>query len=91
LNGVEELRLCSFFAGHELNVIHQQNVNAPVPFPEIENPVIADGVDHLVHEPFGRDVSQFQAAIMLQHVLTDGMHQVRLSETNTSVNEQRVV
>ena len=53
--------------------------------------IVADGVDHLVHESLGRDVGQLQIAIVLQHVLPDRVHQVGLAETDAAVDEQRVV
>ena len=53
--------------------------------------VVADGVDHLVHEPLGRDVGELQVAIVLQHVLPDRVHQVRLAQPHAAVDEQRVV
>ena len=58
---------------------------------EIDHAVVADRVDHLVHEPLGRDVGQLQVAIVLQHVVPDRVHQVRLAETHAAVDEQRVV
>src|SRR4030095_1836995 len=80
-----------FLAGHELNIVHEQNVNRSVSLTKIENAVITNGVDHLVHEPLGRDVSQFERAIVLEHELSDGMHQMRLAKTDTAVDEERVV
>ena len=53
--------------------------------------IVADGVDHLVHESLGRDVGELQVAIVPQHVMTDRVHQVRLAETDAAVDEQRVV
>src|SRR4029453_16487893 len=78
---VKELRLRPFLAGHELNVVHEQNVNRSVSLTKIENAVITNGVDHLVHEPLGRNVSQFERAIVLEPNLSDGRHRGGLSTT----------
>src|SRR6185295_11481663 len=82
---VEELSLRAFLAGDKLNVVNEQYVDAAIPLAEIKNAVIAHGVDHLVHEPLGRDVSEFQIAIVLEHELTDRMHEMRLAQTHSAV------
>ena len=88
---VEELGLRALFAGEELNVVDQQHVDGAIALAEIEDAIVADGVDHLVHESLGRDVGQFQIAIVLKHVVPDRVHQVRLAQPDTAVDEQRVV
>ena len=60
VEGVEELGLRAFLAGDELDVVHQQHVDAAIALAEVEDAVVADRVDHLVHEPLGRDVGQLQ-------------------------------
>ena len=57
---VEELGLRAFLAGEELDVVDQQHVDAAIALAEVEDAVVADRVDHLVHEPLGRDVGQLQ-------------------------------
>ena len=91
VEGVEELGLRAFLAGEELDVVNEQHVDRPIAFAKVEDAVVAHGVDHLVHEPLGRDVGEFQMPIVLQHVVADGVHQMRLSETHAAVDEQRVV
>ena len=88
---VEELGLRAFFAGEKLDVVDQQHVHRPIALAEIEHAIVADRVDHLVHESLGRDVGELQIAIVLQHVVPDRVHQVRLAETHAAVDEQRVV
>ena len=63
----------------------------PIALAEIDDAVVADRVDHLVHEPLGRDVGELQIAVVLQHVLPDRVHQVRLAQPHAAVDEQRVV
>ena len=91
VEGVEELVLRAFLAGDELDVVDEQHVDAAIPLAEVEDAVVAHGVDHLVHEPLGRDVGELQAGAVLQHVLPDRVHQVGLAETDAAVDEQRVV
>ena len=91
VEGVEELGLRAFLAGDELDVVDEQHVDAAVALAEIEHAVVADRVDHLVHEPLGRDVGQLQMTVVLQHVVADRVHQMRLAETHAAVDEQRVV
>ena len=57
---VEELGLGAFLAGEELDVVDEQNVDAAVALTEVEHAVVANRVDHLVHEPLGRDVGELQ-------------------------------
>ena len=45
----------------ELDVVHEQHVDGAITLAEIENPIVAHGVDHLVHEALGRDVGELQA------------------------------
>ena len=58
---------------------------------KIQDAVVTNGIDHLVHEPLGRDIGQLEVAIVLQHVVPHRVHQVCFSETHSPVNEQRVV
>ena len=88
---VKELGLRAFFAGDELHIVDQQHVDGAISLAEIDDPIVADGVDHLVHEALGRDVGQLQVPIVLKHVLPDGVHQVRLAQPDAAVDEQRVV
>ena len=88
---MEELGLRAFLAGEKLDVVDQQHVHRSVALAEIEHAIVADGVDHLVHEPLGRNVGEFQVAIVLQHVMSDGVHQVRLAEADPAVDEERVI
>src|SRR3954470_11744970 len=91
VEGVKELGLRPFLAGQELDVVDEKDVDASIAFAKIKDAVVSDGVDHLVHESLGRDVGQFQRAQMIEHVMTDGVHQMRLSKSHTAVDEQRVI
>ena len=88
---MKELRLRSFLPGEELDVIDEQDVDAAVALAEVEDAVVPYRVDHLVHEPLGRDVGQLERLEVIEHVVPDRMHEVRLAQTHAAVNEQRVV
>ena len=44
----------------ELHVVDEQHVDVAVALAEVEDPLVAERVDHLVHEALGRDVGQPQ-------------------------------
>ena len=88
---VKELGLGALFSRDELHVVNQEHVDGTVPLAEIDDPVVAHRVDHLVHETLGGDVRQLEALIVMEHVLSDRMHQVRLPKTHAAIDEQRVV
>jgi hypothetical protein len=88
---VKKLGLCAFLAGEKLDVVYEQDVHAPVPFTEIDDAIVADRIDHFVHESLGRNVGQLQIAIVTEDVLSHGMHEVRLAKPHATVDEQRVV
>ena len=79
------------FAGKELDVIDEQDVHAAVALAELQYPVVADGVDHLVHEVFGGHVDHPGPLVMPQDVVADGVDEVGLAEPGLPVDEQGVV
>ena len=88
---MEELGLRPLLAGEELDVVHQQHVHRSVALAELEDPVVLDRVDHLVHEALARDVGEPQPRVVVEHVVPDCVHQVGLAEPHPAVDEQRVV
>jgi len=88
---VEELRLCSFLSRQELDVVDEQHVDRSVPLAEVDDAVVLHRVDHLVHEALARDVDQAHLGRVAEDVVTDGVHEVRLAEADTAVDEEGVV
>ena len=88
---MEKLRLSALFACNELHIVDEQHVDRAIAFAKIDNPIVPDSVDHLVHEPLGRDVRQLQIAIVLENVLPDRVHQMCFSQPHAAVDEQGVV
>src|SRR5262249_32632731 len=82
---VEELFLSPFLACEELDVVHQQDVDGSVPFPEIYSFVVPYGIDQLVHELFRRNIGQAERRIAASDQVSDRVHQVSLPKTHPSV------
>ena len=58
---------------------------------ECSHAVVADGVDHVVHELLRRDVDNLHARKFVADAPPDGVHQMRLPHADTGVEIQRVV
>ena len=91
IEGVEELLLRTFLSGHELDVIHQEDVDIAVLLPELVGAIETDRVDQVVHETFGGHVAQAQPGRLPGDEMADGVHQVGLAEPDTAVNVKRVI
>ena len=88
---VEELLLGRVLAGDELDVVHQEHVELAVAPLELVHPLEAQGVDEIVQEALGREVQHARVGVAAQDLLRDRVHQVRLSEADAAVQEERVV
>ena len=47
--------------------------------------------DYFVGKGFRSDIKNLHIRILLQDEVTDGMHQMRLSQTGTAIDKQRIV
>ena len=88
---VKELFLESVFAFEELDVINKQDVVLAVAAFELGGGVITNGVDKLAEQGLGRDVTDSIRAVVLGHVVSDRLEQVRLAQTRMTMNEQWVI
>ena len=88
---VKELLLGALFAGQELDVVDEEQIDVSVAFLEINRSLESDRVDQLVHERFGADVQSPEAREMPGDFMTDGMHQVGLPQTDPAVDVERVI
>src|SRR5882724_7447727 len=50
-----------------------------------------DRVDELVDEQFAGEIHHLGILLLRPNVLANGLHQMRLAETDAAVNEQRIV
>src|SRR5581483_4953702 len=91
VEGVEELFLRPLFAGEELDVVDEEDVDAAVPLAELLALLSADGVDELVRELLARRVGDALLRMTPRHGVTDRVHEMRLAEPRAPVDEERVV
>ena len=91
VEGVEELFLRTFFALQELDVVDEQDVDVAVAPLEGDLAVVAQRVDEVVRELFGRDVPDAHAGEEPLRVVADRVQQVRLAEPGLAPDEEGVV
>ena len=91
IKGVEERLLSSFFAGNELDVIYQKDIHIPVHLPELDHTVEPQRVYQVVHESFRGQVTELGRWVVFQYVVPNGVHEVSFAETDSSINEKRVI
>ena len=94
VKGVEKFFLCTFFSYNKLNIVDHQDIYSPVFFAQLCHGgcvTASDGFDYFVGKGFRSDIKNLHIRILLQDEVTDGMHQMRLSQTGTAVDKQRIV
>src|SRR5262245_37646661 len=62
----------------------------PISLSEIHHLVVADGIDNLVCELFGREVSDPEIG-SLRHMIGNGIEEVGLTQTNSAIDKERVI
>ena len=91
VEGVEELLLRTFFPSEKLDVIDQQQVGLAISFPKFDQIVVLNRVDEFIDEHFAGKVHHLRVLFVHPDILADRLHQVRLAESHSAVNEKRVV
>jgi hypothetical protein len=91
VEGVEELLLDPLLVLEELDVVDQEQVVGAVALLEALDPLVAEGVDEVVHEGLARHVAHGELALMLADVLRDRLQEVGLAESGAAVDEEGVV
>src|SRR6266849_10953642 len=92
VEGMKEFLLGALAAGQELDVVKNQGVDAAELFLELAHPVAPERADQLVHENLGRHGEYFaRPRLAGPQVMPDGRCQVHLSESDTTIDEERVV
>ncbi len=91
IEGVEELLLGALLVGDELDVVDEQQVDAPVARPEIVDLALLNAGDELVRELLAGRVDDALAREARQHLVADRVHQVGLAKAHAAVQEERVV
>ena len=88
---MEELILHLLLAGHELHVVHQQQVRLPVLGPELVAPAGPDQLDELVDEVVALDVDDLGPGVVAADDVGDGVEQMGLAQARVPVDQQGVV
>src|SRR5882762_2640225 len=91
VESVEEFLLGTLFAPEKLNIVNQKKIGLAIPLPEFDQITVLDRVDELVDEQFTGDIDHLHIFLLRPNILPDGLHQMGLAETDTAVNEQRIV
>jgi len=88
---VEELFLGPLLVGDELDVVDEQQVDLAVTGPELVDLALLDARDELVGELLAGGVDDPLPRQPGEHLVADGVHEVRLAEAHSTVEEERVV
>src|SRR5271154_6598340 len=89
---MEELLLGALATGQELDVVEDERVDAAELLLELAHLVAPEGTDQLVHENLGRH-EQDPALLITRspQMMADGGCQMGLAETDTAVDEERII
>src|SRR6476661_6324714 len=91
IEGMEELFLRAFFSRDDVDVVDQQYVRRTVMPVKQRHSVELDRRNHLVHESLARRINDVQARVVIKQTSADCVHQMRLSDTHSAVDEKRIV
>src|SRR5450432_3760681 len=91
VEGVEKLFLRSLLTAEKLDVVDQEQVRLSIALPKFDQVVMLDRVDEFVDEEFAGKVHDLRVFLLHPDVLTDRLHEVRLSESDPAVDKERVV
>src|SRR5919198_2024186 len=88
---VEKFLLRPLLTTEKLNVVNQKKLGLAITLPEFDQITMLDRVDELVDEQLTRDVDHLHVFSFRPDELADGLHQMRLAQTDAAINEERVV
>ncbi len=91
VEGVEELLLGPLLVGQELDVVDQQDVDAPVSLAEVGHPIEAQRADEIVDELLCGQIEDSELRAGALDLTPDGVQQMGLSQADPAVQEERVV
>ena len=91
VEGVEELVLRGFLASEEMDVVDQEQVEFAVTAAERGDAAGLEGLNEIVGESLGGDVGDASLRIAGVDRVGDRVHQVGLTETGRTVDEERVI
>ncbi|MEI2721820.1 MAG: hypothetical protein V9E87_17180 [Gemmatimonadales bacterium] len=89
---MEELFLGRFLPFEEVHVVDDEEIDvAAIAAAEVGHRATVDPLDHFVDELLGADVEHPRRRCARQHLMGNGLHEVRLAEAGRSVDEEGVV
>src|SRR3984893_7938700 len=91
VEGVKDLFLSALAAGQEVHVIENQHVDLPHPFLEPAHAIVPERGNKIIHEPFRGGEDNLARPIGSGKLMTYGRDQVSLAQTDTAIEEKRVV
>ena len=91
VEGVEKFVLGGPLAGNELDIVHQQQIHAPVAGVEVIHRALLDGLDHLDGELIALHIGDLHPGGLGADVLADGQQQMGLAQARVAVDEEGIV
>ena len=94
IKSMEKFFLGTFFSDDELNIINHQYINSSVFFTEFCHGsciTASNGLDYFVGKLFTGYIQNFFIRILFQYKVSDGMHQMRFSQSGTAVKIERII
>lgn len=88
---MEEFFLRRLFSFKELDIVYQQHIQLAVFVSEGPGFIVIDGGDQLIREHLRGHIKDLGFRIIADYLHSDGLHQVSLAESGSSVNKQRVI
>ena len=74
-----------------MDVVNQKKIGLSIALPELDEITVLNRIDELVDEEFAREIDHLHVFLPRPGILTDGLHQMRLAQTDSAIDEQRVV
>ena len=88
---MEEFFLCTFLFRDKLDIVDHQQVDLSVFLTEFLHFIVLDGVDQFICKSFTGYIQHFRIGVLIQNKVTDGVHQVRFTQTGVTIEIQRVI
>ena len=88
--GVEELLLDALFAIQEIDVVHDQDIHVAEPLAEAGDGAGVEGLGEVVGERFGGKGQHLFAGIVAADLRGNGIEQMRLAVSDSTVEVQRM-
>ena len=91
VEGVKKLLLRAFLAPKKLDIVNHQDIRVAILLAEFHQCAVLDGIDELVGKLLAGKVNHARGFLVVDHVVADGLQQVRLAQAASAVNEKGIV